>query len=417
MTVFLISMAIALSVSFLCSLAEAALLSLTPSQIADIAVRHPHLGTIWQSFKARIDRPIGVILTFNTAAHTIGAAVAGAQFNSLFGNEWIWLFSLIFTCAMLQFTEIIPKSLGVRFNRELALVIAEPLNWAIWISRPILHLIHWINRPFEARRPSSAPTATVEEIAALAGLARLSNQIGAHQERIIRGASRLSQLRLRQVMIPADQVSFLSTSQTLMEAVLAAHMDSHTRFPVCEQGDRDRVVGYVNFKEMIYYMRTNPNDPSFRGIIRPIYAATPDQSAADLMRVFVDQHVHIAVVRGDDGKTLGLVTLEDVIEELVGELEDEFDRLPRMIHPLSGDTWMVGGGVSATELSERLGLTLPEARGTFAAWLGQRLGRVPKAGDVHREPGAEFLVRRVRRGKVFEAAVLRTHSVPPPATH
>lgn len=469
MAVFVLSLAIALGVSFLCSVMEATLLSLTPAQVADLSARRPTIGATWQNFKTHIDRPIAVILAINTAAHTIGASVAGSKFNDLWGDKWIWLFSLLFTFAMLQFTEILPKTLGVRFNQRLAVVMARPLSATIAVFMPVLRLIQLMNRPF-AGKQAGGGAATIDEIAALAGLARLTNQIGTHQERIIKAAGRLSRSRARQIMIPIEQVSFLAAEQRLAEAVIAAHVDAHTRFPVCEEGDRNRVVGYVNFKEMIYYMRMNPNEPSFRGIIRPIHFVGPDDTAADLMRTFVDQHIHIAMVRDATGRSLGLITLEDIVEELVGELEDEFDRLPRMFHALPGGTWMVGGGMMMAELVQRLGVTLPAepapaagvpsgaeaagapggaepgrvaaepprageaapagvgavrpgepapavalrgAQGSVAAWLATKLQatlgptRMPAPGDVVHEAGLEFTVRRVRRGKIFEAAVSR----------
>ena len=206
-------------------------------------------------------------------------------------------------------------------------------------------------------------------------------------------------------MKPVEQVAFLSTSQTLVEAVIAAHMDIHTRFPVCEKDDKNNVVGYVNFKEMIYFMRTNPQDPSFRGIIRPVHFAGPDESAADLLRVFVEQHIHIAIVRDKNGATLGFVTLEDLVEELVGEIEDEFDKLPRMFHALSGGTWMVGGGVSMAEVAKGLNNPKLESAEKVSVWLTNALNRPPKPGDIYRQAGVEFAVRRVRRGQVFEVSV------------
>jgi len=250
-----------------------------------------------------------------------------------------------------------------------------------------------------------APHA-VEEIAALAGLARISNQISQHQERIIRSATRLSQLKAREVMIPLEHVSFLSTSMSIREALIVAHLEAHTRFPVSEGEDPHRVIGYINFKELIYFMRTNPNDPHLRGIIRPLYFAAPDESAATLLRVFVDQHIHMAIVSEADGKMLGLVTLEDLVEELVGEIEDEFDRLPRMSHPLSGGTWMMGGGVTVAVLNATAGTRIPTEQETVSAWIIRRLGRLPKAGEVLQEGETTITVRRVRRGKVFEVMVV-----------
>ncbi len=407
MTLFIVSILVALCISFLCSLLEATVLSLTPTQVADISSKRPMVGKIWHSFKTNIERPLTVILVINTAAHTIGASVAGAQFDKLFGNKWIMVFSLVFTFLMLQFTEILPKTIGVKYNRKLAGFIALPLNMSVQALTPLIRLIHWINRPFEGGKRSDKSIASADEIISLAALSRLSNQIDFHQERIIKGACRLAALTVRQVMIPVEQISFISASKTISQAVIAAHLDCHTRYPVREEEDPDRVVGYVNFKEMIYFMSTNPHDLSFRGIIRPVCFVSSDYSAADLMKMFVDQHIHIAIVQDENGKTLGMVALEDLVEELLGELEDEFDRLPRMFHALSGGVWMVGGGMRMTELSNQIQAPLSGSQETLSVWLSKKLGRIPQQGDIYKEGQMEFTVRRLRRGKPFEIAVRR----------
>ena len=405
MIIFIISVLIALLVSAICSLLEATVLSLTPSQVANLSRRQPKVGAIWQNFKTHIDRPIAVILILNTAAHTVGATIAGAQFELLFGTEGIVIFSLVFTYLMLQFTEILPKTMGVRFNCQLASVIAYPLAFLIRLFRPLISFIHLINKPFEPRRRPSQSPATLEEISALAGLARLSNLISSQQEQIIKGTFRLSEKRAHQVMIPVEHVTFLFTSQSLTDAIITTHLDPHTRFPICEGEDRNRVLGYVNFKEIIYHARTNPHDCSLHGIIRPVHFVAPEVSAVELLKVFVERHEHVAIVREAGGKTLGLITLEDLIEELVGELEDEFDRLPRLFHRLSGGIWMVGGGVPIVELADRLGISLPDMQGTISAWLLRRFGRVPKVNEIYQVEGTEFMIRRTRREQVFEIAV------------
>ncbi|MBX7255180.1 MAG: hemolysin family protein [Candidatus Hydrogenedentes bacterium] len=405
MTVLIFSVAIAMAVSAMCSLLEAVLLSLTPSQIADVGRTAPATAKVWQDHKTHIQRPIAVILIVNTLSHTVGATVAGAQFESLFGREWIVAFSLLFSFLILQFTEILPKTLGVRYNRDLAFYVGVPLLWAVRIMRPVVTLVHWLNKPFEGRAKASDPKGTLDELSALASMARVSNLIGAHEERIITRATAMSDTPVSEIMIPHDQITFVSTSQSLTEAILTAHFDPHTRFPICEGGDHNKVLGYINFKELIYRARTNPSDPSLRGIIRPVHFTSSETTAADLLRTFVEEHVHMAVVRGEENVCLGLVTMEDLVEELVGELEDEFDRLPRMCHALTGGTWMVGGGFPADRLSEQLGVELSDPKGSTSAWLIARMGGVPKANDVYREAGLEFLIRRTRRGKVFEVAV------------
>lgn len=406
MTVLLISLAVAFGVSFVCSLAEAVLLSLTPSQIARMNERHPRAAAMWQRFKSGIDRPIAVILILNTTAATIGAATAGAQFDHLYGDRWLWLFSICFTYAMLQFTELLPKTLGVQLSGVLAPLMARPLQAAIVVATPFIAALHAVNRVFTAWIPSARRgPSPLEEIAAMAAMARMSKDIGAHQERVILGAARLSERTVRDLMIPLDHVVMMSDDLSLPRAIVAAHLDAHTRFPVHAAGDRTQVVGYINFKEMIYFMSTNPKDPTLKGITRPVTFVGAQASATELMRLFVDQHEHIAIVRGDDGRALGLVTLEDLVEELLGEVQDEFDRLPRYAHALSGGTWLFGGGVTMDEVAQSLGGVLPAGTRSFADFLEGELGESPRGGQVLERGGASILVKRVRRGRVFEASV------------
>jgi putative hemolysin len=139
--------------------------------------------------------------------------------------------------------------------------------------------------------------------------------------------------------------------------------------------------------------------------MRPVRLIGPDESAADLLKAFVDQHAHIAIVKDRSQQTLGLVTLEDLVEELVGELEDEFDRLPRMVHPLGSRLWMVGGGTLIGEVNEKLGSSLPEPEQTISRWVLGRVPSPPRPGQVHHEQDLKFTIRRVRRGRIFEVSI------------
>ena len=157
------SIAAALGVSALCSLLEATLLSLPASEVAMMASRYPRVAAVWEQFRRRIERPIAVILILNTAAHTIGATVAGARFEVLFGEKWLLVFSLVLTYLILQFSEILPKTLGVRYNREIAPCMALPLNAISTCLSPLVWLVHLVNRPFERDRQEADTTIITEE--------------------------------------------------------------------------------------------------------------------------------------------------------------------------------------------------------------------------------------------------------------
>ena len=405
MILFIVSFLMAFSISFLCSISEAVLLSLTPGQIADIAKRKPKEALIWQNLKQEIHKPITVILSLNTIAQTMGATIVGSQFAILFGQKWIAVFSILFTYIMLQFTEILPKSLGVRFNTVISSFLALPLAGLVKVLSPLITMINKINQLFvKTKENNKGSSATIDEIASLADLARLSNQIGRHQERIIKTTARLTKLQAKDVMIPLEQITFLSTNQKLSDAIITAHMDPHTRFPIIEGDDKNKVLGYINFKELVYRARTNPADPTLKGIIRPIGFVSPSLPCNLILRSFVEEHTHMTIVRDETmNKTLGLITLEDLVEELVGELEDEFDRLPKMCQSLSGGVWIIGGGLPVAEMYNKTGMSpIPQTTEIVSSWLINKFGKLPKIGQVLNIGEKDITIRRLRRGKIFE---------------
>ncbi|MBN2589844.1 MAG: HlyC/CorC family transporter [Sedimentisphaerales bacterium] len=395
---------IAFSVSFLCSLMEASLLSLSPGELATLEKHKSKIGDIVRGFKEQIELPVTVILILNTVAHTVGAIIVGAETALLFGEKYIGISSGVFTYMMLQFTEILPKSLGVHYNIRIVELSAIPLRFLIVVLKPVITLLRFLNKPFEKKK-SNNHTATLDEINALAGYAQLSKQISTNQANIIKGVTLLSMKKAEDLMIPVDQITFLSKSQTLSEAIIKAHLDPHTRFPVIECDNINRVIGYVNFKELVYRMRTNPADPTLGGIIRPLRFVNEDTSCQQLLKVFVDEHEHMALVQDADKTTLGLITLEDIVEELVGEIEDEFDKLPKNIHMLSQGVWIVGGGASMKYISEKLDSPDLSCDSNISNWIIKQIGHIPAVDERIKAEGHEFNVRRIRRGKVFEVLI------------
>ena len=395
------AIATAMVLSHICSLLEAAILSITPSQLAELRQQSPRTGKVVFALKHDIDKPIAVILVVNTAAHTIGAAVAGASLNEIFHGRYMELFSIVFTLLMVQYTEILPKTLGVRFNTTVLRFAARPLQIAVVVMMPLIRLTHFINRPFERKRPERPSTA--EEISALAALARSTQVISSRQERIIKMVPHLSERSARQVMLDVENISFMNSDQTLNDALNSTGSDFHTRYPVCENGNPDKVLGYVNFKELVAMQRSHPGAMNITDIMRPLDFSDPDDNAAELLERFATQHCHMTIVRDPaTGKTLGLVTLEDIIEELLGDLDDEFDPLPRTFYSPSEFFWVVGGGVPLTLLKRDTGLDLPRRAEPVSVWFVRMLERPPRVGDVRRWHNAELYVRKVRRGQVWE---------------
>ncbi|MBQ3351914.1 MAG: DUF21 domain-containing protein [Thermoguttaceae bacterium] len=426
--ILLLSVAIALGVSFLCSLCEAAFLSLSPGQVEEIAELHPSRGRVWTNFKTHMEYPIAVILLLNTSAHTIGATVAGAQIHYMYGNAMVTAFSIVFTWLMLQYTEILPKTIGVRNNLYVCQLATWPMRVLIWVFTPVVWLLYLINRPFEGAKKNSDSETTLSELAALVGVAQSSNLLDKTQERIMLQTSKLHLRTASEIMVSALDVTFISSKQTLMEAILVAHIDPHTRFPVIDGDNVNKVLGYVNFKEMVAWARTSPDEPNVLPILRPVNFVNEDEEVTDALHLFVEQHAHLAIVQDEQKHTLGIVTLEDIVEELVGDLDDDFNAdekipessdggrmasLPKFINDLSEHVFIIGGGASMKEVISVLNKEKCCGRwygdapsGTISQWLLTQIDGALKPNKRVSVNGWDFIVRRTRHNKVFDALVL-----------
>ncbi len=438
MTVLVVTLVTALTISGLCSLVEACLLSITPSQVATLSRRQPRVAAAWQNFKSSIERPVAVILIVNTAAHTIGATVAGAQFELVFGTRWMIAFSVALTYVMLQFTEILPKTLGVRYSLALAPVIAPILTVLVRVLSPVLSFVHLVNRPFESRRRAPEQPATLDEIVALAAAARVSQQIDPQQERIIRVASRFDRIRVRQIMTPRTHVDYLRLDQPIDETLRVVQASEYTRLPICD-GDLDHVIGFVHIKDLFNHLELMPGrlrlldqrSPegeliavpdgapgsavhvigagaiNLHAIRRDVLFLPDTVSVQQALRQFQQHHTHMAVVVDEYGATQGIVTLEDAIEEFVGEIDDEFDISAPPTLVVESGRFRVSGLYAMRDLCERLGLDdAPAADSdTLSGYITAQLGRFPSVGDV--VPLGPYAVRvvAVHRNRVRQAEI------------
>ena len=383
MQVFIVAVSVALIVSFMCSIFESVLLSLSRAQVEVLAEKGKSSGRILSAFKQRIDIPISAILITNTAAHTIGTAVAGASYSDAFNPESLWLFTLVFTVVVLLFTEIIPKTLGVAYARKLARPVAYGIQALTIVLRPFVLASEAISRSL---RPDKAgPVTSLDEIRLLATIGHSEGVVGAQAAEMIIGASGLRRLTASNVMVPRQEVRYLSHDDAPGEVLKAINESGFSRFPYSPTGDLDQVVGVVFAKEVLSQLvEMQPEEIRWQQLVHePI--VVPESVALDsLLRTFRQTRRHMALVVDEYGDFQGIVTLEDVIEEVVGDIFDESD-MP------SEDFWQgPDGAIRAFGTAElhrvcrALGIEMPPGTevATIGGLLSESLGRIPAVGDT-----------------------------------
>jgi putative hemolysin len=333
------------------------------------------------------------------------------------------------TALTIIFGELVPKIFALR-NQEWACLRLSPLihcfavvfTPAAWLlEASATGVLKWGERLWKPRTaaPPQSEAAELQELRAIANLARTARLIGAKEESIILGAARLSGRPLREILLPAEHISLLNANDSVSDCLIAAHLDMHTRFPVTERaGDPQGIVGYVNFKDIVAHMRLSPQEPTLRGILRPMPSFSEDLPISSALESLMRERTHIALVRGAaTGQVLGLVTLEDIIEELVGDIQDEYDLLPAHVSA-SGSSWVAGGGVSLARLRAVTGIDLaadlPATEvHNLSGWVIGHLGHAVRGGEVVERPGVQLVVRKVRRQRVLEAQLAHRRSARP----
>lgn len=307
--------------------------------------------------------------------------------------------------------ELVPKVFALR-NKELVCLTLSP--WMQWFAasvRPAVWLLEtavsWIMHIGGRKVGDSGSETVIKELRGAATYARLSRLIGQRQEGIIVSASQLSTTPIKKIVLPAEHIDMLFAEQTISDALLAAHQNMHTRYPVTEEaGNPQLIIGYVNFKDIVAHLRFAPHTASFRKLIRSLGSFDAEMPISECLERLIRERSHIALVKDKSGLVLGMITLEDIIEELVGEIHDEFDRIPTHLNK-AGDGWIAGGFVSLTHLREVAGIDLQPIGDkplyTLNDWVVASLERPPKGGDVIQTVNCRIFVRKTRNVMVQEA--------------
>ncbi len=325
MLTLLLIVAIALGVSFLCSILEAALLSIRDTELAEGMAEGRRGAELLLHLKTeKLDESISAILILNTVAHTIGAAMAGAQAAKVFGDAWVGVFSGVLTLLVLVVTEIIPKTLGAAYASKWVPFVAYTLQGLRYLLYPVLMLTRLITGMIGKPHGTGISKG---EVRAMVVTATEKGVIRPHEARIVTNALRLEQVHLEDVMTPRTVVTRLPAS-TPTEKLLNGDLDvNYTRIPVYEDGEED-VVGYARLPDILRDAAQTETPTVLRDHLRPIATFDATTTVGDAMRSLVRDEGHIALVRDSFGGLAGIVTLEDLIETLLGaEILDESDEV------------------------------------------------------------------------------------------
>lgn len=308
-----------------CSLFEAVLYSVPTRHVETLAGGKRASGKILKELRRNIEKPISAILSLNTIANTAGAAVAGSAASRVFGHEWIGYFSAFFTLSILVLSEVIPKTAGVVYARQLAPLVAFPLKLLTNIMLPATWFCGLITGIIARDRVRD--TVSADELKIMAQLGFQAGSIKTYQKKVIENVLSLGHKTVKQVMTPRTVVFSLNEHLTIKEAYALVARWEHSRFPVYDR-DQEDIVGVVLTRELLMALSQGKGATPLTQLMLPVRFIVENAHLDDVLSQFMGTRQKLFIVIDEYGGLAGLVSLEDILEEILGrEIMDEFDEV------------------------------------------------------------------------------------------
>lgn len=357
MLLLILYLTLAIGVSFLCSILEAIILSVTPSYIAYLERERPGVGAKLRRLKSNVDKPLSAILSLNTIAHTVGAAGVGAQSQAVFGDQYVTLTSFVLTFLILVLSEIIPKTLGATYWRGLAPTSANTVQFLIYLLYPFVAMSLSMTKLLAGKEKASLVSRA--EFGALAELGVEEGVFDESLSRIVKNLIRFSSLRGRDIMTPRTVVVAYNERDTIEEIAGGDAELPVSRIPVYKESI-DHVSGYVFRHDLMLRLSRGQGKDRLLSCRREVLVLPELIKLDSLFERFLEKQEHIAVLVDEYGGLSGIVTMEDVVETLIGsEIVDEVDSI-RDMRALARERWR--------SRARRLGLIPDEEQAPGGEW-------------------------------------------------
>lgn len=394
---------IALVLDALISASEAALLAVPHSRVVAAREEGKKGASVLEKLKIEIQRPLAALVILSNIVTIITAWIVGVVAVERFGREVAGGFIVAFTVLVIVFAELVPKIIGVRAAEGLALATARPLRLISGLFSPLIRFTYYLAGIVS---PEKSSGVSEEEIQAMAMIGASSGAIEPDEAAMIRQIFKLNDIAARDLMTPRGRVFYLEGEKTLGQLkaqILGAH---NSRIPVVSGDSFDHVVGVAHQRDLLIGLEKGQSDQPVRVFAKkPLFV--PEQLLADeLLREFQKARTHLAVVIDEHGETSGVISLEDCLEELVGEIIDEKDVVPELIKRVNKDEIIAHGETRGRYVNSMLQTALPETK-TLMGFLQEHFHRVPEKGEILPWENLEFRIEEASAGQIQRIRIVK----------
>ena len=403
MTLLIAVAVLTVLISSLCSLFEATLFSarIGALEAEKSEGKRGRLAKRLIAMKTNIAQPTSAILVLNTVANTAGAAICGMFATTVLGRQWVPAVSAALVVAILFLGEVLPKTYGATHWQSI-------WHWIVWpltIMQKGLKPAVWITQSFASlfSGGKDGPRVTEDEIQASIKLGGKSGELTQSEFQLLNAVFRFDDMLARHVMVPRVEVVFLDIGWSFEDWIAVAKRSRHTRFPLCE-GSLDKVIGLVHIKDLIGLAADR--DVDLRRVSRPLRHIPETLPISRLLREMQKTHQHMVLVDDEHGSVVGIVTMENVVEQIVGEVQDEFDSEPPEIVREGRGVFRVNGHLPLERLNRELNLNLSSRDvDTLSGLLVSHLNRLARAGDEVEFDGTLARVLEEQGGRATQVRI------------
>jgi putative hemolysin len=388
------------------SSSETALMSMDRLRVKYLADKEFPGAKRLEGLLSRPDDLLSAILVGNNLVNIMISVFATALFLDLFGQGGELMTILILTPILLIFSEVCPKTYAATYPEKLSFRVLHPIRFFMWMLRPVTAVVSGVSRILThfLRGEIQAPLISEDEIRSIIGFGEDEGVVAEGQRRMLHGIFDLSQSRVRDVMVPRTEVVGISVDAAFQDVVQLTAQARHSRFPVYD-GNLDNVVGVIHSKDVLSYL-DKPDQFSLRDLARPPFFVPEAKPIESLMQAFRRKHLHLAMVVDEYGGVEGICTLEDIVEEIVGEIHDEYDEEDILVKPLGSSRYLIDGSAAIRYINKRFELNLSEEHvNTLAGFLLNSLGSIPEVGASCEVDGVLFTVREVEDRRIEQIEV------------
>lgn len=407
MTSQLLVLIILLILSGFFSSAETALFSISKVKARHIGKSKRQADRLIRKMKEEPHRLLTTILIGNNLVNIGGTALATALAFQLFPSKAVGIATGLMTFLILVFGEIVPKSFATRNNVLLARMVIYPIYWCSLFFYPLILLLNFI--PLITGRIKKTPAATEEELLTFVEVVEEEGEIKEEEKELIHNIIEFDDTSASEIMTPRGDMFLVEVGQKLdFRTILQS---GYSRIPVIE-GSVDNVIGILNLKDLFMHQATSGEEPDIRLLMTKPYVVPENKKLDSLMRQFKKRKQHLAIVVDEHGGVSGLISLEDVLEEIVGEISDETDKVEQHIVSLKKDEWLVLGKSEIEEVNEAIGMNIPDLKeyDTFSGYILDRIGKIPALNEEISLDDFIVTVKKIDGNRIREYLVRRVIS-------